>query len=95
MMIYSRGFLVFCFLFITISLIRETSCQSAKVARPQAINNIKKGQLYNSEECHDDIVKYCPRGRLIQLNDINVVQCFYNELKDLSVLDSQCQHVCL
>jgi hypothetical protein len=59
----------------------------------QQNKKIKKTKLYNSPECHEEIVKYCPRGRNIELSDVSVLQCIYNELKDLSVLDIECQHV--
>ena len=49
--------------------------------------------LYKSKECRDDLFKYCPIARENELNDLAVMQCFYDKVPDLSVLDEECQHV--
>ena len=50
-------------------------------------------ELYKSKECRDDLFKYCPMARENELNDLAVMQCFYDQVADLSVLDEECQHV--
>ena len=76
--------------------IQELNADSPSIeskVKPPVINKSKKAQLYNSAQCHDNIVKYCPRSRQTELTDMSVMQCIYNEIKDLSVLDVECQHV--
>lgn len=50
-------------------------------------------KLYKSSECQDDIKEYCPRAKNIEMNDLSVLQCIYNEVPDLSVIGKECQHV--
>jgi hypothetical protein len=63
---------------------------------PQPPPVIKRGtmsNLYYSPECQDDIKEYCPKSKRIELNDLSVLQCIYNEVPDLSVIDKECHHV--
>ena len=81
-------FLLFCLNQILIKGEDVSVSPKKNVTRPLQLT-----KLYNSLECHENIVKYCPRGRIGELTDFAVIQCIYNEIKDLSVLDDDCQHV--
>lgn len=64
--------------------------------QPQQPSVIKRGnmnKLYYSPECQDDIKEHCPRSKKIELNDLSVLQCIYNEVQDLSLIDKECHHV--
>ena len=62
--------------------------QINKVIRRGSMN-----KLYYSPECQDDIREYCSRSKNIELNDLAVLQCIYNEVQDLSQIDKECHHV--
>ncbi len=57
-------------------------------------NRVNKNKLYNSPECQQDILEYCPRAKQVELNDLAVLQCIHNEVKSLNMLSSECHHVC-
>ena len=63
--------------------------------QPSAVKRGSMNKLYFSPECQDDIKEYCPRSKKIELNDLSVLQCIYNEVPDLSVIDKECHHVSL
>ena len=58
------------------------------IIRRQASN-----RLFHSPECSDQIQRFCPRAKKIELNDLAVLQCIHNEVQDLSSIDIECQHV--
>jgi hypothetical protein len=73
-----------------------SSAAGAAPPPPQPPPVIKRGtmsNLYYSPECQDDIKEYCPKSKRIELNDLSVLQCIYNEVPDLSVIDKECHHV--
>jgi hypothetical protein len=49
-------------------------------------------KLFDSIECHDDIVKYCP-SKNDQISDLAVLKCMYDQVRDLSLVDKECHHV--
>ncbi len=61
--------------------------------QPSVVKRGSMNKLYFSPECQDDIKEYCPKSKKIELNDLSVLQCIYNEVPDLNVIDKECHHV--
>ena len=78
--------------------ITEQSAANKGPLKNRSEKLIRRGtnnKLYYSPECQDDIREYCPKSNKIELNDLAVLQCIHNEVKSLSSLNTDCQHVCM
>lgn len=52
-----------------------------------------QANIYYSKECADDILRFCPRARKMELSDVAVLQCIHNEVQDLNLIDKECHNV--
>ena len=57
------------------------------------VKRVAKASLYTSKECESEIMRYCPRANRIELSDMAVLQCIYNQVADLSRVSADCQNV--
>ena len=74
-------------------LIVNVYSQNPEPVKQEPRKRPSANKIYNSPECQEDIQKYCPRAKKFELNDLAILQCIYNEVQDLKVIDGECQSV--
>jgi hypothetical protein len=84
-----NGFLIV----VIASLLGSPTCaQEADQPQNQQARKVFNTNLYDSKECHDDIIKYCP-SKGDQVSNVAVLKCMYDQVKDLGLIDKECHHV--